>query len=335
MGDKKIGGGRIAYLDVLRCFAIFFVIEGHVRSFGMDIKSYDSLSSLMLYTFDLPVFFFISGFLAYKTNFTLEVLWKNLRKKAIYLVTPAICFSVVANILKHNSLLFPLENGFGRYWFTIVLFECFLIYYSVVALLRKQKWINIALAVISIAGIFFLSIGAKIGPRVIDTGHLFKYFYFFTIGIYARNCHSLYEKILNNEIFKCLMIIGFFVLLFLMDYQFWPSTVFHFLRDIVLRIMGTAIVVLLFAQNATLFDKSGNVMNVINEIGQKSLAIYLLQFFFLPDLTNFIDKIHLLDSFTIHVISLIYTILITLCCLVFIRLLEQSSFVRKYVLGIR
>lgn len=61
----SLGGGRINYLDSLKFLGILLVIEGHVWDFGMGIETYDSLSGLMLYSFNMPIFFFVSGFLAY------------------------------------------------------------------------------------------------------------------------------------------------------------------------------------------------------------------------------------------------------------------------------
>lgn len=154
------GGGRINYLDALRGFAILLVIEGHVRIFGMGIKSYDTMSALMLYSLDLPLFFFISGLLAYRPNLSTKAIAKNILKKIEYLVLPALFFSVVYNLIYHKSVLTPLYAGFGKYWFTITLFECFLIYYVVQLLIplnKRNRYVTIALTLVSLAGIGLLS----------------------------------------------------------------------------------------------------------------------------------------------------------------------------------
>ena len=330
-----IGGGRICYLDALKCFAIFFVIEGHVRKFGMGINSYDNLSSLMLYTFDLPVFFFISGFLAYKDKtYDVKMIAKEILKKIKYLVIPAIVFLTASCLINHRGFYYLVEHGFGRYWFTITLFEYFLIYYFLLALFPKGI-VKILLIVISLAGMSLLSYKSGFGPRILDTNHLCKYFYFFSLGVFARMYQTTFDKIIHNEGFKSIVILGFFFLLFLMDYKLFPVPVFHLLRDIILRVMGTAIVVMLFALHSSTWEASGRVIKLINDIGKKSLAIYLLQYFFLPDLDCFKDVVTKFDNYTIYIISFVYTIIITFTCLVFIKLLEKSKFVKEYVLGMR
>ena len=43
------GGGRIRYLDALKCLGILLVIEGHVRQLGMGIKVYDTIPFKLRY----------------------------------------------------------------------------------------------------------------------------------------------------------------------------------------------------------------------------------------------------------------------------------------------
>ncbi len=312
-----------------------FVIEGHVRIFGMGIKSYDTLSALMLYTFYLPVFFFVSGYLAYKVRMSYNDIIRNCLKKFTYLVIPAVFFSILYNLYSHKNLLLPIFSGFGKYWFTITLFECFFIYYLIMLISKSERWRSFALIVISFLGIGVLSYTSSIGPKLLDTNHLCKYFYFFVFGIFARKYKIVFDEIVKNEVVKALTIIIFFVLLFLMDYQLLPGPVFHLIRDIILRVLGTSVIIMLFASNASVFEGTGIVARILNEIGKKSLPIYLLQYFFLPDFGAFLDIVNCMDQFTIHVLAALYTVLVTAICYVFIVVLEQSKFVRIYILGLK
>ena len=71
------GVGRISYLDALMCLGIILVIEGHVRQLGMGIKVYDTLPGMILYSFNMPLFFFVSGLLAYKSYIGIEDFFNN------------------------------------------------------------------------------------------------------------------------------------------------------------------------------------------------------------------------------------------------------------------
>ena len=107
------------------------------------------------------------------------------------------------------------------------------------------------------------------------------------------------------------------------------------MRDVILRILGMSIVVSCIYAHSSFFERKTRLDTIIMDIGQKSLPIYLLQYFFIPDFMPFSSWISNLDDFTIHVITSIYTILITGVCLLFISLMEHSSYIRKYILGLK
>ena len=162
--------------------------------------------------------------------------------------------------------------------------------------------------------------------------HFTKYFQFFVLGVLSMRYKELYEKVVRNESLKAIALISFFALLFLLDYSIWPKSVFHLMRDIVLRYLGIFVVVSFFVCNASWFNNQTKINNIIMNIGQKSLAIYLLQYFFLPDIKNY-DWVNNLDVCTIHIVSAIYTIAITITCIVFIAIFSNSTYVKKYCLG--
>lgn len=56
--------GRIPCFDALKCLGIILVIHGHVELFGFGIKNCSSWE--VFYSFNMPLFFFISGFFAFK-----------------------------------------------------------------------------------------------------------------------------------------------------------------------------------------------------------------------------------------------------------------------------
>ena len=311
------------------------VIEGHVRLFGFGIETYDTLSGLMLYTFNMPIFFFVSGFLAYKDKQENgRELLGNIWKKFLFLVIPAVVVKFLRDLLHQQNPLHVLLDGFGGYWFTITLFECFLLYYLLTMLMKNVKWRMAVLAFLALVGIGLLSaFGGKFGPAVIDMNRLTKYFQYFVLGVLAMCHRSLFEAAMRNEWLKVIAIVSFFVLLFVVNNPMWPSLVFHVLRDLVLRYLGTFIVVSWFVCHAELFDKGTRINKLILKIGQCSLAIYLLQYFFIPNFISLSNWVNGIDEVTVHVVSLGYTVIITGMCMCFMSLLGNSRYVKKYVLG--
>ena len=74
---------RIAYLDALKCLAILLMIDIHVRS-GNGFKPYDTLSAQLIYAPILPLFFFVSGFLAYRQSMDMKSFIDNIRRKFVF-----------------------------------------------------------------------------------------------------------------------------------------------------------------------------------------------------------------------------------------------------------
>lgn len=331
---RPVGGGRINYLDALKCLGILLVIEGHVWDFGMGIETYESLSGLMLYSFNMPIFFFVSGFLAYKAQHGLiKDLIKKICQKFLFLVIPALVFFVFRRLQVHGNPFDLLTNGAGGYWFTITLWECFLIYYFVVMLFPKGKMQDVVLIGLSLAGVAYLSVVGQWGPKLLDLNRLTKYYQFFAMGILAMKYRNSYERIMHDEPLKAVALIGFFTLLFTVNFDIWPMPMFHLLRDIVLRYFGTFVVVSWFVNHSEVFNVDSRTNKLILGIGKKSLAIYLLQYFFIPDFNAYATWLSGMDGFTVHVISFAYTVVIVAVCYVFISLLSNSMLIKKYVLG--
>ena len=188
-------------------------------------------------------------------------------------------------------------------------------------------------AMLAAAGIGLLSLYGEFGPKLIDMNRLTKYFQYFVFGLLAMRYKDIYERTMRNELLKALSIFAFFGLLFTINWQMWPTPVFHLLRDLIMRYLGTFIVVSWFVCHAELFNSETKINKMIMKIGQCSLAIYLLQYFFIPSFMAWPEWIAGLDGFTVHVISFALTVVITAVCLLFIELLSNSRLVKKYALG--
>ena len=304
-----------------------------MRLFGFGIDTYDNLSSLMFYSFNMPIFFFVSGFLAYKENMAASQIQKRIWQKFQFLVIPAVVFKLFSDLLHEKNPILTIYDGFGGYWFTIVLFECFLIYYLVCFLMKKSEHQMVILSVIALLGIVILSLYGKVGPALIDLNRLTKYFQFFVFGLLAMRYKNEFEKTMYNEWIKALAVVSFFALLVVINNPIWPSSVFHLLRDLVLRYLGTYVVISWFVCKAELFNRNNRINELISRIGQYSLAIYLLQYFFIPGFANFPSVVSRLDEVTVHMVSIAITVIVTAACMCFISLLGNSKYVMKYFFG--
>lgn len=322
---------RIAYLDAIKCLAILLVIDIHVRS-GNGFKPYDTLSAQMLYAPAIPLFFFVSGFLAYKQSMSIKDVWDNIRRKFVFLVIPALVFRIGMDLMNQKSLLGFITGGMHGYWFTIVLFECFLVYYLITLAIKNEKWRIGVLLALSLAGIGMLAVNKDFGPAIFDLRRFIKFFQFFVLGTLAMKFRPKYESLMCNEVFKATFLLSSFIVLFTLNYDM-PSAFHHFLRDVALRYFTTFAIVSFFVCHENNFQPQTRVNSLINLIGQNSLAIYLIHYFFLPHFRPLPEWFDGLNMVTVHLMSILYTVAITALCLIFIKFLSNSKYIRKHVLG--
>lgn len=322
---------RIAYLDAIKCLAILIVIDLHVLNL-CGVGHYETLSSQMLYAPVMPLFFFVSGFLAYKQSMSVNDFWNNIRHKFVFLVIPAVVFRIGLSMVKHHSLFGFITGGMGGYWFTVVLFEVFLIYYLVTVLMKNEKWRIGVLLALSVAGIGMLALDKDFGPALFDLRRVTKFFQFFVLGTLAMKYRPKYESLMSNEILKASLVVAYFVVLFSLTYDMSP-VLRHFLRDVALRYFATFSIVSFFVCHAYCFQRESKINSLIIYIGQNSLVIYLLHYFFLPHFNPLPEWLVGLDIVTVNLLSILYIVAITVLCLLFSKFLSNSKFVRKYALG--
>lgn len=177
-----------------------------------------------------------------------------------------------------------------------------------------------------------LALDKGFGPAIFDLRRVTKFFQFFVLGTLAMKFRTKYESLMNNEMVKATLLMSFFAVLFLMTYDM-PLALHHFLRDVALRYFATFAIISFFVCNAASFQRETKINSLINYIGQNSLAIYLLHYFFWPRFRPLPEWFAGLNMMTANLLSMLYTIAITALCLLFIKFLSNSKYIRKYVLG--
>lgn len=322
---------RIAYLDVIKCLAILIVIYLHILK-RCGVEHYDVLSSQMLYAPVMPLFFFVSGFLAYKQSMTIKDFWNNIRRKFVFLVIPAVVFRIGMDLMDHKNLFRFISEGMHGYWFTVVLFETFLIYYLITLAIKNERLRIGVLLILSLAGIGMLALDREFGPAIFDLRRLTKFFQFFVLGTLAMKYRLKYESLMSNEIVKAALLVLYFVVLFSLTYDMSP-VLLHFLRDIALRYTATFAIVSFFVCHESNFQRENKFNSLFSMIGKNSLAIYLLHYFFLPHFDPLPEWLTGLEIVSKNLMAMLYTVAIVGLCLLFIKFLSNSKYIRKYALS--
>lgn len=165
-------------IDLLYTLGIVLVLIGHSHSSDWSAFSGTILhrAILFIYTFHMPLFFFVAGFL-FQNSDSLERLGYGrwIGDKALRLLTPYLFWTLLALVpkyyLEHHGLsgltplyalrtvLIPRQNIWGHFWFIPVMFLTYALFGAVCSLARsvQRKALPAVLAAVSL-GIYFLPV---------------------------------------------------------------------------------------------------------------------------------------------------------------------------------
>lgn len=110
---------RLQYLDQMKGIAILLVVVGHVMQFSFGIHG--SSVNGMLEIFNMPLFFYVSGYLAYKSITGFRSVLDRIIHKGKALVLPLLTVGSLHAIFVHEDVAHWMLRGFGGYWFLYVL----------------------------------------------------------------------------------------------------------------------------------------------------------------------------------------------------------------------
>lgn len=121
---------RLKYIDCLRGLAMFMVVYSHIMSFCLTDYTPSPLGAWMRDVM-LPLFFFISGYVAYKAAPKTGIKEYGLQmwKKTPLMLIPTLLMMALMMLYSGNSMMeYLFRYDKGGYWFTMVLFQIVAIY---------------------------------------------------------------------------------------------------------------------------------------------------------------------------------------------------------------
>lgn len=354
---------RIEYIDALRGLTMILVIFGHLYMPG--------ISSLMriITSFYMPLFFFISGYLAFKTEETwnLSTYVKNLWTKSRTLLIPTLLFGLTFSYLirDHNIQIFITDVWKDGYWFTIVLLEMFFLHFTYNLIFNKLRsgggvwhknlWLY-AFAIL-LYGLPYICNFLNINniynqvTNIISLSLLCQYFQFFVLGLLVRQFQNQAHEIIDNKYVSASIIILFVILygwLQIDDQYINNSTgVLHkllLLIDIgeswLVRYLGLIIVYAFFRKYQDSFTQAKPLGSSLQYIGRHTLDIYVLHYFFLPNIAPIKEYIfntrHVWNSTNIVFelfIGISVSLMVIAVCLVVSKIIRTSDLLGHYLFG--
>lgn len=128
IASGRYGHKRLQSMDMLKLLAIFLVLWGHSEQYLLSCDFSDRAVYRHIYSFHMPLFMMISGFF-----FAMTIkpgVSKNILAKARQLLLPAVCWTVIFELLSvmEDKNLFSLQSlSYGMlssFWFLKSAFAC-------------------------------------------------------------------------------------------------------------------------------------------------------------------------------------------------------------------
>lgn len=349
---NNIPSKRIEYIDALRGFTMVLVVFQHIATFcwGITHKNIPSVHEYFM-QIRMPMFFFISGFVLYKSH----ILWNSayvmdfLKKKFLIQIIPTVVFLLVFV----HSFDFPLTgiltNGSkAGYWFTFTLFEYFIIYALLRFCFRKRDDGFLDVVILAIALCFYVFKSGKVYDAIPLSVSLkgflgmnkWHYFFFFVLGTLVRKHFDLIQKWLDGKwLILCCVSVYFLLNAFkdMLPQDNVLGDVLDFAFGFILSLTGLIVLFAFFRTNQSLFSKEKKLGFYLQYIGRRTLDVYLIHYFLIPYQLKKIA--HVFQDYPMPVIeatcSLVIALIIIAFCLLISNVLRLSPFLSHWLFGVK
>lgn len=299
----------------------------------------------MMTMFRMPLFFFVSGFFAFRMaeKWTLPTVKRVMTKKFQAQIVGLAVFTFIYGVcIKRWRFKFIWMSN--PYWFTISLFEMFVLYLAVALIVKKTK---------SNVPLYMLLAGSFVAPFIfnyfthgynlqkwaasIQVANTLNYLPYFMLGIFARRFEGFTWKMTDNQYFKAVMIVGFFTLVIFYGCRHSYSLQWNFVST-AMRISGLMMVLIFFRTYRNWFDNGNIVSNTMSYVGSRTLDIYYLHYLFIPNLSfmkGFLSSGHGNNVIAMLTIGLLISSLVIALCLLVSAILRTSPFLASWLFGAR
>lgn len=339
---------RIEFIDSMRGFTMILVVMCHVAGMCMGIESDISSIHPYLYEFRMPTFFFISGFVLYKSHqvWDISFVCRFLHKKfSVQIVTTFIFFIVFLYINGISLTEGIYQNSKFGYWFTYCLYVYFVVYSLLRCFLQYCKFKGLAEdAIMIIVGFLFyllfsvnsIYISLPLNSDLKDLLSLnhWGYYLYFIIGTLSRKHYAKLQCYLDTTHVVLVSLIGYFTLnLFYKELVSSHITLFN----LITAITGIIIIFSFFRYHQDVFSKSHVLGKCLQYIGRRTLDIYLLHYFMLPVniyvCTSFLRE-HPMPLVELT-LSLTLTFIVIVTCLFISAILRLSPISAYLLFGVK
>ena len=336
---------RIKSIDFLKGIAIILVVWGHAIQHLCSNPGDDAVFNL-IYSFHVPLFMFLSGFVSYKLSNNLS----DIKKRAYQLLTPFFFFPIVKGLsldgqFSVSQWVENIQTPDSGLWFLYILFyiSSFFILVNVIG----RKYVGgkieshlLLLYVISSLLAFFLFFAIALllrktyGGRIDYGTSLFaRHIIFFGIGMYSKAKFEKIRNILTNTwvvYFPLWIVFGLFWRMrespsFIENPNIVVDTLYEYTTAFLGIAMMFSICIRFISQNS-----EGPFIKLVSYLGTITLGIYAFYISIVQDvLFGYMDKF----SFNYTLTIILATIVSLLLSVAFVNMIERCNILSQLLLG--
>lgn len=320
--------------------------------------AFDYLDGINLFfsSFRMPLFFFVSGFFAYKPI----AVWNRLRMKDIITrkfkvqIVGASIFLSVFIVFICEAIPKPIDYlNPGGYWFTYVLFRIFIVYIGFVCVAKfwysreKVLWTLLSsFAILCVCVHFCLPSILPTLPSILYQGVqyiinplFFYYVPYFTLGLFARANTGIFEKTISNDTVKVFIIVSIVILwclVFIGVFSPIHNSIAHgqHILSYPLGVLTMVLIVQFFFSKKFSFDRNTMFSKTIRFIGRRTLDIYFIHFFILPNI-HFLRPYIIQSPVIVLTTGIILSLIVCGISLLIGEVIRTSPTLADWLLGVK
>ena len=308
------------HLDQLKGLAILLMVMGHCLAWSYPDYSFlfQKMESMtpeffnasivwkVIYSFHMPLLFFVSGFLLYKSgiSWTASSVGRILSKRTRRLLVPYLTTGFFVLFLK----------GYFGYWFFIVLFILTIIVLFELFALEKCK-LGLIGEVLAHASLFVMLLFASkyynvyLPKSLVNLGSISTYYLCFIIG-YMINKYKIFNELIKKDIVSLICLVSYISLMVIITY-------YGYFPKISVFIPISAILFLYYV-----FLKCES--KILGRISSYSMEIYVFHLFFVAPIQEIGTYILRISNFPVSItIQLIYSIFLSAVAISFSIILAK------------
>lgn len=279
---------RLAYLDILKAFAIALVVIGHIISNCIDGGA-ETIINMMIYTIHIPLFLVISGYLVKDKPINL-IFFRNLFIRFVipyttWVILLTLFYVGLGGIIKGSlsGILVSIGNNWlhSFLWFI----KAYLITFVLFQLLQRLSAIGrfiIGTVILAVANLLLCILGEPIGYKALSQ-ILSLSIYTYTLFAFGY-CMKMY--LCNYALWKIILGLTIYIILipfYKIEYNYFTSSFavlynsgewFVFLYRFLLGVSISTSLIFIFSK-FLISSRKGIVL--VQEIGSNTLQIYMFQ----------------------------------------------------------